>query len=106
VEASTGRALAALLFITYALAALDAFSSVHSSPYTAEVRGGEPTNAERVWRYAKISAAVAAVLGIGGVAISGKAWPLVGVTVGGGFMLYLYRYALMQATCDTEEIAG
>jgi hypothetical protein len=105
-EQGTGRALAALLFITYALAALDAFSSVHSSPYTAEVRGGSAENDERVRRYARTSVYVGLGLGLGGTVISGKAWPMVGAVVACGFMWVLYDRALKQAGCDQEQGLG
>jgi hypothetical protein len=108
VEASTGRALAALLFITYALAALDAFSSVHSSPYTAEVRGGSAENDERVRRYARTSVYVGIGLGAAGTAISGKAWPFFGAVVACGFMYVLYDRALKNAAdcADSETSLG
>lgn len=100
------QALQALLFTTGALYALDTFSSLHSSPYTAEVRGGDPENAARVRHYVNVSIAVSLAMGVVASAISRTAWPLVGAGLSTAGMWWTYEAALRRAGSDREEELG
>lgn len=100
------QALQALLFTTGALYALDTFSSLHSSPYTAEVRGGDPENAARVRHYVNISIGVSLGMGIIASAIARTAWPLVGAVASTAGMWWTYDHALKRADTDREQELG
>lgn len=101
-----GNALAALLFVSGALYSLDTFSSLHSSPYTAEVRGGDDENAARVRHYCHVSIAVSLTMGVLASAIARTAWPLVGATVTTAGMWWTYENALSRAGQDREQELG
>ena len=100
------EALAALLFVSGALYALDTFSSFHSSPYTAEVRGGDPENDARVRHYANVSVAVAIGMGVVVSFIGRTPWPLAGAVITAGGMWWTYDHALSRATTDREQELG
>ncbi|HLI23587.1 MAG TPA: hypothetical protein VKU91_01425 [Acidimicrobiales bacterium] len=96
----------ASLFGVYFMVALDTFSSAHSSPYTAEVRGGSPENRERVMHWAHIGGGVAVMMGVGVALFSRNGWPAVGVLAGSTVMIGLYHHGLSRAKVDTEQELG
>lgn len=102
----SGNALAALLFVSGALYSLDTFSSLHSSPYTAEVRGGDEDNAARVRHYCNISIGVSLGMGVIASAIARTPWPLAGAVATTAGMWWTYENALKRAGQDREQELG
>ena len=100
------EALQALLFVSGALYTLTTFSTLHSSPYTAEVRGGDEENADRVQHWVKI--AVVTGLGFGAVTsvIGRTPWPFIGALATTGGMYLAYQHALDRGGEDREQELG
>lgn len=102
----TGNALHALLFISGALYALDTFSTLHSSPYTAEVRGGSAENADRVRHWVNIAVGTGIGFGIVTSFIARTPWPMIGAVATTGGMWWAYNHALSRGGADVEQELG
>jgi len=98
--------VSALLFMTAGLAALDVFSTMHSSPYTAEVRGGDEENQARVKHWVYMAIALALALSVGSAVIAHSLWPLVGSVFVILFMTWCYNHALARGGKDVEADLG
>lgn len=94
---SGGRALGALLFIGASTNAMDVYSALNSSPWTAESFGGDPDKAKACREYVYHSLAVTAFYAIGAAAIARNWWPIVGWAVAAAYMYWLYERALTRA---------
>lgn len=94
---AAARPTAAVLFLVAVDAGLNAYSSINSSPWTAESFGGDPEKAESCKSY--VLKADLATLGLSalGAMIAGNLWPLIGGIVVVVFMESLYRKALRKA---------
>jgi hypothetical protein len=102
------RAAAAILFQQAATNALDVYSAVNSSPWTAEtVTGGDPAKEASLTRYCT-HAVVNTVL-INGMAawVAGPGlwiWPVIGATLETAYMSWLY-YDAVQRGRSTKHAA-
>jgi hypothetical protein len=92
-----GRQLGALLFIAAGTNALDVYSALNSSPWTAESFGGDPDKAKACKEYVYHSIAVTAFYGTVATFISRSLWPLVGTAIANVYMWWLYHRALARA---------
>jgi hypothetical protein len=93
----TNRAVGGLLFIAAATNAMDAYSALNSSPWTAESFGGDPDKARSCRRYVMHSVAVTSFYGLAAGIIAASWWPIVGTLVANVYMYYLYSKALQKA---------
>lgn len=92
------RALSALLFIGASTNALDVYSALNSSPWTAESFGGDPEKAEACKEYVFHSMGVTGFYAIVGALIARNVWPVVGAVLANGYMYWLYDRALTRAS--------
>lgn len=90
----TGNALAALLFLTSAMTTLDAYSTLNSSPWTAENFGADPEKAKSCKEY--VTHAVCFSLAYAAISafIAKSWWPIVGAIVANAYLVWLYYRAL------------
>lgn len=100
------HALYALLFVSGGLYALDSFSTMHSSPYTSEVRGGDEENAERVRHWVNIAMGTGIGFGAATSFIARSPYPLVGAVAVTAMMWLTYEHALKRGGADVEEELG
>lgn len=91
------RALSGLLFIAAGTNALDVYSALNSSPWTAESFGGDPDKAKACMRYVYHSIAVTSFYGLASGIIARSMWPVVGTVIADVYMLWLYTQALKKA---------
>lgn len=94
---STNRAVGGLLFIAASTNAMDAYSALNSSPWTAESFGGDPDKARACRRYVYHSVAVTSAYAIAAGIIAASWWPIIGALVANVYMYYLYSKALQKA---------
>jgi hypothetical protein len=94
---AASRPTAAVLFLVAVDAGLNAYSSINSSPWTAESFGGDPEKADSCRSY--VLKADIVTLGLSGLGsmIAGNLWPLIGGIIVVTFMEYMYRKALRKA---------
>lgn len=94
---SGNKAIAALLFIAAATNAMDVYSALNSSPWTAESFGGDPDKAKSCREYVWLSIGFTSVFGLAATVIARSAWPIVGTVLADGFMWFIYERALARA---------
>lgn len=97
------RALAALLFLASGTNALDVYSALNSSPWTAENFGANEAKAKSCREYVVHSVIITTFFG-GTSAIIGKSWwPIFGTLLANGYMVWLYERALYRgATAGSD----
>lgn len=91
------RALSALLFIGASTNAMDVYSALNSSPWTAESFGGDPEKAKACLEYVHHSVAVTGFYAIASALIARNPWPIYGWILAAAYMYWLYRRALSRA---------
>lgn len=91
------RAVSALLFIGASTNALDVYSALNSSPWTAESFGGDPEKAKACREYVWHSIAVTSFYAVVAAAIANNVWPIVGMVLADSYMYWLYDRALKRA---------
>lgn len=91
------RALSALLFLAAGTNALDVYSALNSSPWTAESFGGDPEKNKACKHYVYHSIAVTSFYGFTAGVVGHSWWPIVGTILANAYMYYLYNRALTRA---------
>lgn len=103
VGAKDKRALSALLFMAASTNAMDVYSALNSSPWTAESFGGDPEKAKACMKYVYHSIAVTTFYGAAGSIIGHNWWPIVGTILADSYMYYLYVTALSRAKSSGSQ---
>jgi hypothetical protein len=99
--AGEGNALAALLFMTSAMTTLDAYSTLESSPWTAENFGADPDKAKSCKEYLRHAVVYSMAYAAASAYISHSWWPVVGAAVSNLYLIWLYLRAL-----DRGKVTG
>jgi hypothetical protein len=101
------RALSALLFLAAGTNALDVYSALNSSPWTAESFGGDPEKAKACKEYVYHSMGVTSFFGVLSAIIGRNWWPIVGTILANVYMYWLYNRALTRAQArDSKDWSG
>lgn len=90
----TNRAVAALMFMTSGMNTLDAYSTLNSSPWTAENMGGDAEKAASCREYVGHAVVYSMFYAIASGYISGSIWPVIGASVNNLYLVYLYERAI------------
>jgi hypothetical protein len=86
---------AALLFLASSTYAMDAFSALNSSPWTAETfSAGDPEREKACKEYVYHAIGFCAVYALASAALAKSLWPIIGMSVTLGYMYWLYMRAL------------
>ena len=72
------RALSAIMFMQALTNAMDVYSALNSSPWTAENFGGDESKAKSCREYVWHSIAVTSIYGISSSIIAESWWPVIG----------------------------
>jgi len=95
-EGMTGgrRELAALLFMGSSMNTLDTYSTLQSSPWTAESFGADERRAASCREYLTHAVGVSMVYALASSVIAGNMIPLVGAAIANVYLYWLYHRAL------------
>lgn len=93
----TERIGSAILFIQASTNALDVYSALNSSPWTAQSFGADPDKRKACMEYVHHSIAVTAFYAIAASLLARNPWPIIGMTIADVYMYWLYRRALDRA---------
>jgi hypothetical protein len=93
-DKTTGRALAAVLFMGAAQMAMDVFSALSSSPWTSENFGADPDKAKSAREYVWQAIVFSSAYGVAGGIIAESWWPIIGVVIINLYMWWIYDRAL------------
>lgn len=97
----TANAAGAILFMQSAMMTLDAYSTLESSPWTAENFGADPIKAKSCREYMMHAVAYSMGYAIAGAVIAQSWWPIIGAVISNGYLVWLYLRAL-----DRGKITG
>jgi|SRR5215469_4968343 len=89
-----GNALAALLFMTSAMMTLDAYSTLESSPWTAENFGADPVKAASCREYLTHAVVYSMAYAVASAYIAQSWWPVIGSAIANAYLIWLYLRAL------------
>jgi hypothetical protein len=92
----SSRALGALLFMQASTNAMDVYSALNSSPWTAENFGADPEKAASCMEYVMHSIAITSFFGVSSAVIAKSWWPVIGTALADGYMFWLYNRALQR----------
>lgn len=95
------RVASAILFIQASTNALDVYSALNSSPWTAQSFGADPEKRKACMEYVHHSIGVTAFYAIAAAALAKNVWPIIGMTIADVYMYWLYKRAL-----DRADAAG
>lgn len=93
----TRRMLAGLLFLEGSMYTLDAYSTLNSSPWTAESFGGDPQKADACLYYVRHAVVYSSLFTFASGAIAGSYMPLIGSAANNTYLYWLYKRALRRA---------
>lgn len=96
-----GNALAALLFMTSAMTTLDAYSTLLSSPWTAENFGADPDKTKSCKEYLRHAVIYSMAYAAASAYIAHSWWPIVGSAIANLYLIWLYTRAL-----DRGKVTG
>lgn len=97
------RALGALLFLAAGTNALDVYSALNSSPWTAENFGADPTKAASCREYVTHSIVVTSFYGAVAGVLAKSWWPIVGTVLANVYMYWLYERALARGMAHNSQ---
>ena len=100
------RGLSALLFIQASTNALDVYSALNSSPWTAQSFGADPEKRKACMEYVHHSIGVTAFYAIAAAAIARNPWPIIGMAIADAYMYWLYSRALNRAQASGSTSWG
>jgi hypothetical protein len=89
--------LSAILFLAGSTNALDAYSTLNSSPWTAESFGGDPEKAKACREYLYHAIGVTMFYGIASSYIAQNPYPFYGTVIIDIYLYWLYDRALKRA---------
>jgi hypothetical protein len=99
----TGNALAALLFMTSAMTTLDAYSTLESSPWTAENFGADPAKAASCKEYLIHAVVFSITYACASAYIAKSWWPVVGAILANLYLVWLYLRALHRGSVSESK---
>lgn len=105
-DGGASRAISAILFIQASTNAMDVYSALNSSPWTAQSFGADPDKRRACMEYVGHSIAVSAFYAIAAALIARNPWPVVGMAIADVYMYWLYRRALDRAVSSGSASWG
>lgn len=90
----TGNAIAAVLFLQSGMTTLDAYSTLQSSPWTAENFGADPVKARSAKEYLMHAVVFSMAYALASAWIARTWWPIIGAAIANAYLIWLYLRAL------------
>ena len=94
---ASGRQVGALLFLTAGMTTFDAFSTLNSSPWTAESFGGDPDKLASLKNYVRHAVIFSMAFAVASSYLAGSLMPIVGAGVANAYLVVLYNRAAQKA---------
>lgn len=90
---ASARSVGALLFLTAGMTTFDAYSTLNSSPWTAENFGGDSAKMASLREYVVHAVVFSMAFAVISSALAGSALPVVGAGIANGYLWWLYARA-------------
>lgn len=102
---ATAKSIGALLFLTAGMTTFDAYSTLMSSPWTAENVGADPDKAKSIAQY--VAHAVVFSMAYAGASsyLSESPMPIIGAAIANVYLWWIYQRATRRAL-DTGYTGG
>lgn len=97
------RVGSAILFLQASTNALDVFSALNSSPWTAESFAGDKQKADACREYVRHSVAVTSFYAVAAALLARNVWPIVGTALALAYMIWLYNRALARGLANNSH---
>lgn len=97
------RGMSGLLFIAAGTNAMDVYSALNSSPWTAESFGGDPDKAKSCKEYVNHAVGVTAFYCVFSAVLAQNIWPVIGWAIISAYMYWLYMRALSRAQAKGSQ---
>jgi len=97
------RVASAILFIQASTNAMDVYSALNSSPWTAQSFGADPEKRKACMEYVHHSLAVTAFYSVSASVLAKNWWPIIGWGIASGYMYWLYKRALDRAQASGSQ---
>lgn len=94
---ASARSVGALLFLTAGMTTFDAYSTLNSSPWTAESFGGDPAKLASLKEYVRHAVVFSMAFAVASSAMAGTILPLIGAGVANLYLVWLYERAAQRA---------
>lgn len=91
------RVASAILFIQASTNAMDVYSALNSSPWTAESFGGDADKAKACREYVYHSMGITTFYCVSAAVLAKNIWPIIGAFIAEAYMYWLYMRALKRA---------
>lgn len=98
-----GRMAAAILFLQSSMEAMDVYSALNSSPWTAESFGSDPEKRRACQEYVWHGVGVTTFYCVGAAWLARNPWPIIGGGLTAGYMFWLYHRALSRAQASGSK---
>lgn len=92
-----GRMVAAILFLQSSMEAMDVYSALNSSPWTAQSFGADPEKRKACLEYVHHGVGITTFYCVGAAALAKNWWPIIGGGITTAYMYWLYKRALSRA---------
>ncbi len=102
----SSRVASAILFIQASTNAMDVYSALNSSPWTAQSFGADPEKRAACMEYVHHSLAVTAFYCGAAAVLANNIWPIIGWALASGYMYWLYKRALARAVASGSTSWG
>jgi hypothetical protein len=89
----SGGAVSAVLFMQAGMYTLDAYSTLNSSPWTAESFGADDARAQSLKEYVAHAAIYSSLYCAGSAYLAKSWWPIVGAGINNLYLMWLYNRA-------------
>jgi hypothetical protein len=99
----TADAVAAVLFMQASMNTLDAYSTLQSSPWTAENFGADEQKAASCREYLMHALAYSSLFTLGAAFIARSWWPVIAAVVTNIYLLWLYNRAIGRAQVNGSK---
>src|SRR5215467_1434795 len=90
---ASANQVGALLFLTAGMTTFDAYSTLNSSPWTAENFGGDEEKMASLREYVMHAVAFSMTYAIGSSVLAHSLLPLIGAAIANAYLVWLYRRA-------------
>jgi hypothetical protein len=99
-----GRTAAALLFMQAGMVVFDTYSTLNSSPWTAENVGADPDKFASLQEYVMHAAIYSTAYCVGAAVIGNSAFPLYGAVINNCYLYWIYNRAATRAKQEQTRI--
>lgn len=100
------QALAAVLFMQALMNVMDTYSTLNSSPWTAENVGADAEKVASLREYVTHAALFSTATSVAASVIAGSAWPVAGAVVANGYLVWIYHRAVQRGRATGSDGSG